>query len=362
MQEQRDISQIRMQRIASEEIDYLSSPPEYQILTYPADYTLEVLISKLHANEIETPPFQRGYVWKPAKAERLIESFLLNLPVPPVYLYTEQETKKLLVIDGQQRLKSILYFFDGFFGEAKRGKRNIFRLDSLHEKSKWYQKGFEDLSDAEKRDFKSKVLRAFIVEQVSPKDDTSVYHVFERLNTGGMLLNNQEIRNSLYHGVFNDLLKDLNKLDDWRKILGKKTPDQRQKDVELVLRFLAMHFDLKNYIKPMKDFLSAFMAKHRKLSSQRSAEFREVFVSTCSSVKSALGERPFSRGAGLNAPIFDSVYVAFAANLSRLPKNVKERFTKLLKDKDYQNATRNATTDESVVKQRIRIARSYLIA
>lgn len=82
MEEQRNASKLQMEKISSEETDYLSSPPEYQILTYPADFTLEVLVNKLKANDIEIPPFQRGYVWKPGKAVRLIESFLLNLPVP----------------------------------------------------------------------------------------------------------------------------------------------------------------------------------------------------------------------------------------------------------------------------------------
>lgn len=360
MEENRNSSKIPMEKIASEEDDYLSSPPEYQILTYPADYTLEVLVNKLKAKDIEIPSFQRGYVWKPAKAVRLIESFLLNLPVPPVYLYSELVTRKLLVIDGQQRLKSILYFFEGYFGEAKRGKRNVFRLDSLNEKSKWYQKSYENLSDAEKRDLKSKVLRAFIVEQVSPKDNTSVYHVFERLNTGGMLLNNQEIRNSLYHGNFNELLKRLNTVDDWRKIVGKKAPDERQKDVELILRFLSMHYDSKNYIKPMKDFLSNFMAKNRNLTSAKVKVFEELFTHTCKAVRANLGDRPFSRGAGLNAPIFDSVFVTFSSSLGKIPRNVRSRFGRLLKDTAYQKATRNATTDESVVKERLRIARKYL--
>lgn len=266
------------------------------------------------------------------------------------------------MIDGQQRLKSILYFFEGYFGQAKKRKRDIFKLDSLNEKSKWYQKGYEDLSDAEKRDLKSKVLRAFIVEQISPKDNTSVYHVFERLNTGGMLLNNQEIRNSLYHGKFNALLRNLNLLEDWRKIVGRNTPDDRQKDVELVLRFLAMHYDVKNYLKPMKDFLSNFMAKNRNLSEEKAKEISELFARTCHAARTALGERPFSRGAGLNAPIFDSVFVTLSSNLEKIPKDVRARYGRLLKDVDYQKATRNATTDESVVKERLRIARKYLRA
>lgn len=101
-------------------------------------------------------------------------------------------------------------------------------------------KRFEDLDDADRRRLRNSVLRSFIVQQIDPEDNTSIYHVFERLNTGGTFLANQEIRNCVYRGAFNNLLNELNSLSHWRRIVGKPDLDSRQKDVELILRFFAL--------------------------------------------------------------------------------------------------------------------------
>jgi uncharacterized protein with ParB-like and HNH nuclease domain len=131
---------IEIETIESEEDDYISSPPDYEISTYPADFTLEGLYTKWKAGDIVIPKFQRQFVWKQAQASKLIESFLVGLPVPAVFFYTEKKSQKYLVIDGQQRLKSVFYFFEGFFGEENNQRRRIFRLKGMSEKSKWNEK------------------------------------------------------------------------------------------------------------------------------------------------------------------------------------------------------------------------------
>src|ERR1051325_3248391 len=103
--------------IESEELDRENSPPTYEINVYPADFTLEGLKKKLEDKELKLPEFQRSFVWTQKQASKLIESFLLGLPVPPVFLYVDRKDGKFLVVDGQQRLKTIQYFFDGYFGE-----------------------------------------------------------------------------------------------------------------------------------------------------------------------------------------------------------------------------------------------------
>jgi hypothetical protein len=353
-------TQLSIEQIDSEKEDYLSSPPEYRILTYPADFTLQVLHLKMQAGDIDIPTFQRGFVWNQAKASKLIESFLMGLPVPPVFLYSESSTKKLLVIDGQQRLKSIRYFFEGYFGEPVRGKRHVFKLRTLNEKSKWFNRAYDDLTDEERRDFDNKVLRAFIVEQLDPQDNTSVYHIFERLNTGGTLLNNQEIRNSLYHGKLNELLKELNLDSDWRLIVGKAVPDNRQRDTELILRFVSLYYDIDKYQKPMKDFMNDFMAKHTNPESQMIENTKLVFRRTCEAVREHLGTKPFHVRAGLNTAVFDSVFVNFAKNMDHIPGNVRERYRKLIEREDYYKLTRDATTDVNVVNDRLELVRDAL--
>jgi len=138
----RSASDLELEPITSEDEDYESAPPEYEISTYPADFTLEVLHLKWKAGDILIPDFQRSFVWKQVQASKLIESFLVGLPVPAVFLYSERKSQNFFVIDGQQRLKSIFYFFDGFFGEEQQGQRKVFRLIGLSEESRFYNKTF----------------------------------------------------------------------------------------------------------------------------------------------------------------------------------------------------------------------------
>lgn len=244
---------------AAELADRQSSPPRYEIATYPADFTLEGLHAKWNAGDLVIPRFQRKFVWSLAQSSKLIESFLVGLPIPAIFFYTERSSEKSLVVDGQQRLRTAFYFFEGNFGEEKNGRRTVFRLKGLSEDSPYYDKTYADLEksdEAAARRLRNSVLRAFVVRQLDPHDDTSVFHIFERLNTGGTLLHNQEVRNAVCTGPFNELLHELNMDPRWRAIVGKDKPDTRMRDVELILRFFAFRHAVEHYEKPMKDFLS----------------------------------------------------------------------------------------------------------
>ncbi|MFZ5981682.1 MAG: DUF262 domain-containing protein, partial [Candidatus Zixiibacteriota bacterium] len=153
----------------------------YEISYYPADITLQGYFDKEKSGQLVVPEFQRQYIWDQVRASKLIESFLLGLPVPGVFLYKERETNKLIIIDGQQRIMTAIRFFKGLFGEGS------FRLKNV--KDKWAGRKFEELLEADRFQLQDSVLRATIVQQLSPEDDSSIYHVFERLNTGGLNLN-----------------------------------------------------------------------------------------------------------------------------------------------------------------------------
>lgn len=357
--EHRTPTDLELEPITSEDEDYESAPPDYQISTYPADFILEVLHQKWKAGEIMIPEFQRGFVWKQVQASKLIESFLVGLPVPAVFLYTERKSQKFFVIDGQQRLKSIFYFFEGYFGLEAQGARRVFRLSGLSPESIFNSKTFEDLRDEDKRRLKNAVLRSFVVQQLDPADDTSMYHIFERLNTGGTLLTNQEIRNCVYHGNFISFLNQINLLHPWRRILGKDAADSRRKDIELLVRFFAMR-DISAYKKPMKDFLSKFMRKNRDASEEVLANNRELFERTCNGVVESLGEKPFHVRAGLNAAVFDSVMTAFSNHLDEIPSDIQNRYTRLIEDKAFETNTRSSTTDVDTVKERLKKAEKVL--
>src|SRR5436853_1829385 len=267
------------------EIDQTEEPEEhekdliirYEISYYPSDLTLRVYHDKKRDKQLVIPEFQRKYVWDQVQASKLVESFLLGIPVPGVFLYKERKTNKLLVIDGQQRILSMIKFFEGRFDEK------VFRLRNVH--PTWEGKTFEELSEADRYQLQDAVLRATVVQQLDPKDDSSIYHIFERLNTGGLKLNAMEIRKCVYYSPFFVLLEQLNETPAWRAILGQVKADKRLKDVELILRILAMRENWENYEKPMKAFLNHFMQCKKALTEpeliQQLEETRNLFVTTC---------------------------------------------------------------------------------
>ena len=353
-----------LETIVSEDEDRASSPFFYDILTYPVDFTLEVLVGKLlkEQPDIRIPEFQREFVWSQAQASKLIESFLLGLPVPPIFLYTDPGNVQM-VVDGQQRLRSIAYYFEGYFGPENNGHSPVFRLTGLNKESPYSEMTYGDLGSRDLiafRKLNDSVLRAFVIKQLNPRDHTSVFHIFERLNTGGTFLTGQEIRNCVYEGQFNDLLRELNLLPDWRELFGRGTKDKRMRDVELILRFFALAHASKSYKKPMKDFLSDFMSSQRKPTPQALEGFRREFSQTASALRQKLGPKPFHLRAGLNAAAFDAVAVAFSRHLEQIPPDIKKRFDRLKNDGGFQDRITSGTTDEASVSERLGMAAKVL--
>jgi len=350
-----------IESIDSEIEDQESAPATYRVVTYPADYTLEGLVAQFDKKLIEIPEFQRKFVWTHKQASRLIESFLLGLPVPAVYFYKDNEEKQQIV-DGHQRLQSISHFFRGTFGKDRNGKETTFQLIGLDEKSPYFNKTYKDLGDGDPQSFNrlnNSVMRSFVIQQLDPDDNSSVYHIFERLNTGGTLLVGQEIRNCVYAGPLNDLLISLNKNKDWRSIFGKKNQDTRLRDVELILRFFALLRGNK-YSKPMKTFLNNFMGEHKKPKPALLKEYRETFETTVTQVCKSLGEKPFHLRAGLNAAAFDAIFVAFAKHAKHIPNNIAARFKALKNDLKFKAFVTSATTDESAIRGRLKRAKAIL--
>lgn len=132
-----------------------SQTAQYKINYYGADFTLEVLSMKINRNEIVIPRFQRRYIWPITRASKLVESFLLGSPVPEVFLYREEKTQDLLIVDGHQRLKTISYFFSETFEDGR-----PFRLRGV--KAAWEGKKFSELKSTEQR-----YLRTVFFEQPS---------------------------------------------------------------------------------------------------------------------------------------------------------------------------------------------------
>ena len=361
-----------IEKIASEEGDREVSLRGYEILTYPADFTLEVLVDKWNKKEIKVPRLQRRFVWTQVQSSKLIESFLMGLPVPPVFFYQDRTDNKLLVIDGQQRLRTIAYFFSGLFGESGTGKKApSFNLVGLDKDSPYFEATYQQLKDTDQAAFnklQNSVLRSFVMKQLDPNDDTSIFQVFERLNTGGVILQGQEIRNCIYEGKFNDMLNELNKYQAWRQIFGTKSEDKRMRDMELILRFFALFHRVGKYKKPMKQFLNEYMNDNKEPSDNALKNFSAEFKKTSETVITYLGPQPFHLHRGLNAAVYDSVFTAFARRFNDLSstatdtriERIRTRYQRLIKDDDYLAWVTSATTDDDIVPKRIDKAEQVL--
>lgn len=345
------------------DIDQTESPESdeqdviaYQISYYPADFTLKGYLDKHDSGQLVIPPFQRSYVWDQVKASKLIESFLLGLPVPGVFLYKERQTNKLQVIDGQQRILSAVRFFKNEFDER------IFRLKNVN--PRWEGKTYKELEESDQYQLNDTVLRATVVQQLDPQDDSSVYHIFERLNTGGINLNPMEIRKCVYFGRFFSSLEELNQFEPWRFLIGKPVVDKRLRDVELVLRVLALSQDLPSYEKPMKRFLNTFMLRHRHMNDADLTEAirsqGKSFQDACARILEAVGEKPFHLRGRLNFAVMDSVMAATIACPQISGDDFKRAFEALIADPDFvDKATRN-TSDEATLEGRFAKAFEYI--
>lgn len=338
-------------------------PVRYEITSFGADYDAEGLVKRLQREDIYIPPFQRSFVWSHREASRFIESLLLGLPVPGIFLARDPETKKLLVIDGQQRLRSLQFFFEGYFNpDPEAESKTVFKL--INVQGKFEGRTFETLDDEHRIVLNDSIIHATIVRQEAPEgEQTSIYHIFERLNTTGRKLSPQQIRVAIYQGRFLEMLREMNDYSAWRSIFGKKS--KTLKDQELILRFLALYSDLQKYgetddTKMMKGFLNEFIKKHRRCDEAFCGKSIALFQNTIDVVNKALGAKAFRPERALNAAVYDSVMVGIAKRLETGGlKNVvklKTQYNKLLGNNAYIDATSYATSNAKSVKSRCRKA------
>jgi Protein of unknown function DUF262 len=330
---------------------------EYDISVSPSDPTLELLAQQIERGDVIIPFYQRRYVWKIEQASRLIESFLMGLPVPQVFLFVNDEDI-LEIIDGQQRLMSVKYFFEGFFDEEdNRGRRQIFKLKGLSERSEYNDKTFAELPARDQRKLKNSTLRAINIKQITPDcDSDSVFHIFERLNTGGTRLKAQEIRNAVYRGKIVDELKKLNEDVNWQNILGLKKPDGGQKDVELVLRLFSLFEIWDKYEKPMLQYLNLKMNENRNFDSDRAIRFSKEFVRATKLVCDNL-ERPFRPRGVINSAVLEAVMVCVLENDKITDNKLIDGYQKLIQIPEFMKTVTGGTTDTQQLILRISTAK-----
>lgn len=337
-----------------------TTPLEYGVWHMPADYPLETIYQKIQNKEIEIPRFQRGYVWSETQASRLVKSFIMGLPVPPVFLFVKPD-QRMLVIDGAQRLLTIFYFFEESFGRRPDGPGRAFRLAGINPGSRLYGKQMSTLEGLDSTKLKNTILRAVQIQQTRPgRIRSSMCHVFKRLNARGASLKDQEVRNCVYQGRLNDLLVYLNDNESWREILGAPAPHSGKKDVQLILRYMSLFHDGASYREPLADFMSDFMGRNLDPPDDFIRAERRRFEKTCRIMLGKAGNSPFRPNKFFNQAVFDSVFVAFAKHADRCPDDVSDRVKALHADPRFQRHTAPPAADEESVRARLALAERIL--
>jgi uncharacterized protein with ParB-like and HNH nuclease domain len=277
---------------------------EYDITASPNDFNVLTLFSFIESGAVKIPGFQRNFVWDRIRASKLIESLIIGIPVPQLFLY-EQARNKFLVIDGQQRLMTIYYFLKRRFPrrEKRVELRTIFDQNGhipehiladdeyfedfklkLSEKLPNAKNRFNGLNYATLGDYRTQLdlrpIRNIVVKQNAPSDDDSaIYEVFNRLNTGGVNLRPQEIRTSMYHSGFYDMLYRVNQDLRWRTLLADQEPDIHMKDIEVLLRGFAMLIEGRNYAPSLVRFLNQFSRKCETNTQDQNLYLERLFLS-----------------------------------------------------------------------------------
>ena len=344
------------------------------------DFLLPNLIDMFHTHKTlnVSPFYQRRSRWDTARKSKLIESFLVNIPVPPVFLY-ENDLAKYEVMDGQQRVSAILEYFDNQF--ALRGLEILTSLTG---------KRFHELPGEIQAGLQRRSLSAFILLKESTPSPESAgllrRHVFQRLNTGGVRLNAQEIRNSVNSGRFNDLLRELSRHPLFTSMwdIPPLEPDENtepspglrrnrlfryMRDVELVLRVFAL-LDPNDIAGGMKSTLDHAMTKYSEISENKLQQFKERFL-TALELAEAIGGKEVFRpltSDGLrgrpSAPLFDGMMVALmrksdqAEQIRISAQKIKDAIEAEFKKTDfYQLVVGRANTRSSTLERSQHIER-----
>jgi hypothetical protein len=278
---------IEFEQDLEDDIDEFDGKP--QIFTDKSDPEVESLVNRINRGSIILQPdFQRYYVWDEIKASKLIESALLSIPLPTIYL-SEEKDGKIYVIDGQQRLTSFVSFVSGKFPNGQQ-----FRLKKLKVLKDFDDKLFSELPAEIQDRILQFTIRTITFLRQSGSD--LKFEIFERLNTGSVALNDQELRNCIYRGRYNELLRELANNSEFRYLLNISTPDNRMADVELVLRFASFyHSTYLKYKPPIKKFLNNDMEKYQNISKVEADNLCEAFKNALQIIRSLFDKNAFKR-------------------------------------------------------------------
>jgi uncharacterized protein with ParB-like and HNH nuclease domain len=337
-----------------------STGKDRKLVTHPYDFIIRSLKDQVDDQTLVlADKFQRRRVWDDTKSSRLIESLLLNVPIPVCY-FAEMEDGSYSVIDGQQRLTAIYRYIN-----------NEFVLRSLKVRTDLNGKRFHQLGVTDQRLIKSRSIRCIVILKDSDPDIR--FDVFDRLNSNSVRLKPQELRNSLYRGKLNDLIRELSENKLFQKIRGVKDVDKRMQDCEMVLRFFAFHFEPRQYRGYLSRFLDEYLRKGQNFNLETLNQHRTIFERVIQDVEYVFGEHSFRRydrenqswDRLINKSIYDVVMLYFAKLDSELIRQNKdeiiEAFKGICQNPAFNEAIASATSGLGRVQTRLDIWYKALI-
>lgn len=346
-----------------EESYKIDVPKEKRYLnTMSYDYSVQYLYDLIKKGKIVLEvPFQRKQIWKPEQASSLLESIIMNVPIPPLY-FAEEENGNWLVLDGLQRLSSIKNYYDNEFALSK--------LEVLTELNKIK---YKDLPPKAKSLLDDGMLRVNVIKKDSHRDIK--YDIFMRLNRGAVTLNYQELRNCMYRGNLNDAAKELCKENDtFLEILKQKTSHQRYLDVEFIIRYFAFSDNiakdkdgnvyLDGYKGKLVQFLNEYMDSHKNCSLEEKQEYKKRFNETIEKIAIVFGtDKAFRDISTDNTKIYKTIADFIMPSFERMPKEYVElnkdliysRLVNFLKIDEIQDSISKRTSDKDIVNLRLRM-------
>ncbi len=325
--------------------------------TQSFDKSVRDLVASIREGDIDLDPdYQRNYLWDNKKASLLIESILLNIPIPVIYV-AENDQSQWNVIDGLQRLYSLFRFYN-----------NDFKLTKLEVLSELNGLTYFNLPPKAQRMLSNGMFRVVVL--LAESHPEIKYDVFMRLNTGAIKLNEQELRNCLYRGSLNNFIKLARENEKFLKCLKLAKPHKRFVDAEIILRFLALHeaVDIPNrtihYPGRMKNFLNDFMEKHQNASDQKISEFDSIIKKTMDNLFLVYGDAAFRRPnrqgqfeTRINRSLIDVMMLSFSRMNNDYCLTNKERLFQILlnmcQDPVFEEAITLGTSDSKRLEQRI---------
>jgi Protein of unknown function DUF262 len=330
-------------------------PAERKVVTQSYDLSIQTLKERWENEDLLLPEIQREYVWDNPRGSRLIESLLLNIPIPVLY-FAETEDAKWEIFDGHQRVRSVVRFL-----------KNEFRLSSLSVLADFNGRRFHQLPAREQRFLATRMMRAVVISIDS--HPTMKFEIFERLNTGAVILNAQELRNSLYRGSFNSMLRSLVKDPTYRECIGTSAPRKRMVDEEFALRFFALSANLSGYRPPLKKFLNDYMRGVQNAAEEELEVLRERLLGTVQRINQVWGSSAYKitdrQGRATerapNRALFDAQMVAFdlvpaSVRIIDQRKEIIREFAKLYRSEEFLDSISLATGDRSRTFYRVRHA------